>query len=286
MMIRDNGMFFGVFIDDNNKEMFLEGIDSATLGSADVWVGLVKEETDTACGVLGARSVIDNRNKLALSIRYVKVAEDYNERDVVTGLLRFLCDIAADIRCSTVSFTKEVPEEGEDKTVQLLSEIGFFSEDKKYPKYGFKVSDITVWDLESDTGSTTLGRLSEDQWKGFVEDTKDYSFSVSKPSDYDENLSVFLTDDKKDVQGGMLLSDRGDRLFVDGIAAYGSDEAALINDLVYWGRESAKKKYGQETEVNIILPADRTVQQTLMKVTGNKAERVAKLTRFTYDVPV
>ena len=279
-------MFFGVFVDEDNKEMFLDGIDSATLESADVWIGLVKEETDTACGVMGAESLYDKRNKLALAIRYVKVAEDYNEQEVVTEMLRFLCDIAADLKCSTVSFTKEVAEEGEDKTVELLSKIGFFTEDKKYPKYGFKVSDITVWDLESDTGSLTLNRLSDDQWKEFVEETKEYSFEVTKPSDYDGNLSVFLTDGRKDVQGGMLLSNREDKLFVDGIAAYGRDEEALLNDLVYWGREGAKKKYSADTEVDIILPAEKTYQNTLMKVTGNKAARVAKLMRFTYDVPV
>lgn len=279
-------MFFGVFIDDDNKDMFLEGIDPSVLDSADLWIGLVKEETDTACGVLGAESVFDKRDKLALSIRYVKAAEDYNERDVVTELLRFICDIAADIKCSTVSFAKEVPEDGEDTTVQLLSEIGFFAEEKRYPRFGFKVSDITVLDTESDTGSVLLNRLSDEQWKDFVKETEDYSFAVTDPSDYDGTLSVFLTDERKKVQGGLLVSDSEDRLFVDGIAAYGSDEEALINDLAYWGREGARKKCGQEKEVDIILPSDRSIQQNLMKLTGNKAKRIARLTRFTYDVPV
>lgn len=200
-------------------------------------------------------------------------------------LLRFLQDLAADLECSAVFFS-EVFSEEQGELQELLLRLGFFAEDVQLPLYEFSLSDVCVKKQKSEAGCVTLAELTPEQWKDFVRETDTYDFELSQPGDYEKDLSVFLVDDDGNVEAGLLFSKREEVLFAEAVAAYGSDEGCLINDLILWAREGAKKRLAPDTRVQVFLPARGTYRQLLMDATNKKAKKTGSLINYTYEVPV
>ena len=279
-------MLYPVLIDDNSRSMFLHDGDDAVTEAADVLVGLVDDETDTACGVLGAQSVPDGDDGLGLTICFLRIAEGYEDRDGERILLSFLLDLAATLKCSAVFCAGGFMEGTDDDKEALLSSLGFYPEEELMPLYTFALSDLKIKNQKSDLGCVSLSQIREDQWENFVSETSDKDFFVTEPDDYEKDISVFLVDDKKEVQAGALLAQRGEVLFIEAVGAYGSDEEALINDLALWGADGAKKRLDPGTQVDIFMPGNRTYRDMLMQVTGNQAKKVGNLMTYTFETPV
>ena len=279
-------MLYAVLVDDNNRPMFLPDGDDPVAEAADVFVGLVDEETDTACGVLGAQSVTDGENGLGLTICFLRIATGYEGMDGERIMIRTLLDLAGALKCSAVFCAGGFMEGTDNEKEELLESLGFFAEEEMMPLYTFALSDLNVKSQKSDLGCIPLSQIKSDQWEEFVAETSQKDFFVTEPADYDNDISVFLVDDNSEVQAGTLLAQRGDVLFIEAVGAYGSDEEALINDLVLWGADGAKKRMDPDMQVDIFMPGNRTYRDILMNVTGNKAKKVGNLMTYTCDMPV
>ncbi len=164
--------------------------------------------------------------------------------------------------------------------------LGFYVEKETLPLYVFHLSDISVKKTKGDFGRLRLSDLKPVQWEDFVEETDYSDFFVTEIEDYEKDLSIFLVDDDRKIQAGALFALRGDVLFVEGIFAYGSDEESLLNDLIYWGTEGAKKHLSPDKQVDIFLPGGKTYRDILMEVTDKKAKRVGNLMTYTCQVPI
>ena len=275
-------MYTPVLIDNENSALFLPDME---LDGADFWLGMVEAETGEAAGILGA-DYIQEDGVLSLSIGYIRVPEDETQRAVKAALIEYLLYLAYELGCASVYDAEMIAENGDDSAEALLSDLGFFEDEKTLPLYSFNLNDLNVRKTKSDCGFLMLSEISDQQWDGFVRRSDDYSFSVMDIEDYDPALSLFLCGDDRDLEAGILFREREDVLFVEVIAPYGSDEEALINDMIYWGMDRAKKKFGASKDIQLYLPNDRTYRDVLMKVTGDKAKITGRLVNFVYDVPV
>ena len=279
-------MLYAVLIDDDSRGMYLPDFDDLDVSEDDLFIGLVDSDTDTACGVLGAQPVSDGDDRIAVTITLLRIAAGYEGKGGEKILLNMLLDVMGPLGCSAVHCSGAFMDDTDDNKVALLSELGFSPEDETLPMYTFCVSDVNVKDARSDLACVRLSDLKPDQWNEFVEETQGYDFFVMEPDMYERDLSVFLTDDDSSVQAGALLSVNGDVLFVDAIAAYGSDQENLINDLILWGSDGAKKRLPKDMQVDIFLPSSRQYRDILMAATDKKAKKVGNFMTFTYDAPV
>lgn len=264
--------------------LFLPEADPRILASIDVWIGAVERETDTACGVLGVK--IAKEEEGALEIGILMVPEEYRGRGVKEALLKELLTLAEVLHAAAVFDTELIREDEENDAPALLKELGFFEEEKKLSLYEFLLSDLRSVKEQTGLGCVRLSQLSGEQWSEFRKEAENLPFLGDDPSDYDDTYSIFLMDDEKRLQGGLLLRIREETLFVEGIAAYGRDEEALLNDLVFWGLDGVKKRLSPDTRFNLFLPSGRTYLTLLSDLTGKKAVKKGSLVNFTYEVPV
>ncbi len=279
-------MLYAVLVDDDSKSMFLPDADDIEVGEDDIFVGLVDDETDTACGVLGAQPVSDGEDHIAITITFIRIAPGYEDRGGEKILINMLLDVAGALGCSAVHCAGQFLNDTDDNNEALLSELGFYPEEEKVSIYTFSVEDVKANDPESDLACVKLSDLKHEQWEDFVEETTDYDFFLLEPELYEKDLSIFLTDDNKKVQAGVLLSVDGKVLFVDAIAAYGRDQKLLINDLIRWSSDGAKKRLPGDTQVDIFLPSSRAYRDILMAATDKRAKKVGNLMTYTYETPV
>ncbi len=275
-------MYTPVFIDKENYNSFLPAME---IEGASFWIGMVEAETGSACGIMGV-DYIEEDGTLSFSVSCIQVPEDETAEDVKRALLEYLLYLAREMGCVSVFISETISEEKEEGEETLLSELGFFEEEKSLPLYSFCLRDLNVKKTKSDCSFMLLSEISDLQWEEFLLRSEDYSFTVMDRKDYDPRISLFLSEDRKNLEAGILFRQREDVLFVEVIAPYGSNEEALINDLIYWGMERAKKEFGTDKAIRLFLPADRTYRDVLMKVTGDQAKTAGRLTGFTYDVPV
>ncbi len=276
-------MFCSVLIDQDNKDLFLPGMD---LSEADLWVGVVEEETSTACGLLGADYVPEEKERFSLSVTYLQMPKEVRKKGALETLFAFVVRAAYELSCVAVYEAESVDFDAGDGTGETLLKLGFRQEEKSVPLYSFFLWDISIKTTMTEFGCLRLSDISRQQWESFCEESDGYSFSVMERETYDEHLSLFLVDDDRHLQGGILFRMRGEILFVEVLAPYGGYEQALINDLIYWGSEEAKIRLGREQQVQMYLPESKVYHQILMEVTKGEAKKIQSLTNFIYELPV
>ena len=279
-------MLYAVLVDENGRDKFLPEGDDMSPYESQVLIGLVDDENDSACGVLGAGVVPDGDSQLNLAISFIRLAAGYEDSDGERILISFLLDIAPALECQAVLCAGAFMDEADEDRERMLTQLGFLEPEEKLPLYTFSVSDLNVKDNKSDMACIRLSDAKESQWDDFVRETEGYDFFVMDRDMYEKDLSIFLTDEKTKVHAGALMSVDGKVLFVDAIAAFGSDQEGLINDLMLWGAEGAKSRLPGDTMVDVFLPGGRAYRDILMAATDKKAKRVGNLMTYTYELPV
>ena len=293
-------------IEEGGAAAFLPNADDSFLSGTDLMIGAVDDETNTACGILLAR--LPEQKEFALSVRLLTVAEEYRDKGVEKLLLRRLEDIAADIGASAVYASVLVydtpaqmeseaspqrgrsdgqgrillpdPIDGEgEASADPYLEAGFDEEDS-LPLMGFPLSAVQADEPGSGCGCRLLSELSKEQWDYFCRQTAEEAFTVRNRKEYEENISVFLTDDQKEVCAGMLIRKAGDRLFIDGISAYGKDEKLLLNDLAFWAKGRGEQCCGPETIVMMYQPSGYAYLSLFRRLTGNSAKKIGELKSY------
>ncbi len=186
--------------------------------------------------------------------------------DIYIGLYEEESDTACGVMALSV-----VPDE-EDDRAGFFSGLGFFEEDRKLSLYQFVVSDVKIKKTMTGLGCLNPADLTDEQWKNFAMEASVYDFVIADREYYDPRTSVFLVDDDDNIQAGLLTSVRDKALFIEGVAAYGSDEGALTNDLIYWVSDAAKKCHSKDTLVYIHNFRQDEEQDPVRSNRGNAAK--------------
>ncbi len=279
--------FAATLVDNENRGVFITPLSEDARNSSDIFIGLYEEESDTACGVMALDAVTDESEKaVALSVREVIIDEAYKCPEAEREFFSFLQEIAMAAGCSAIFSSEYIPEGDEEERIAFYENLGFYEEEKRLPLYEFAFSDVNAKKPVTGMGCLDLSALSKDQWEAFVVDASEYSFEVMDRDYYDSKTSVFLVDDERRLQAGLLTSIRDGALFIEGIAAYGSDESALISDLVCWGSSAAEKSHKKDENIYMYMFSNRIHANLLKEVTGGKARKIGNLVNFTYEVPV
>lgn len=279
--------FAATLVDEKNRGVFLTPLDEAVKEQSDFFIGLYEVESDTACGVMAVATVSDDSDKtFALSVREVIIEDAYNNEDALKALLTLLKDVARIAKCSAVFYSEYVAEEQEEETEKFFADLGFFEEEKKLSLYKISFGDVKANDPVTKMGCLHLNDLSEDQWIYFAREASGYSFEILDRTCYDPKTSTFLVDDDGVVQGGMLTSIRNGSLFIEGVAAYGSDEGGLINDLIFWGKSAAKKSLSKDSPIYMYMFSGRVYSRMLKDFSSENAKKVGSLVSFCFETEV
>ncbi len=279
--------FVATPVDDENRGVFVRPLGEEAKALSDVFIGLYEEESDTACGVMALSTVPDESDdSFAFVVREVIIDDAFKDTDAENALYRFLEDLAEISGCSAVIEREFVAEGDPDDRGGFFAGLGFFEEEKKLPLYEFLVSDVKIKKTVTGLGCLNPRDLTDEQWESFVREASIYDFVIAGREYYDPKTSVFLVDDDYNIQAGLLTSIRDNAIFIEGVAAYGSDEGALTNDLIYWVADAARKCHSKETIVYTYISSDRMKTRILSDVTGHKAVKVGNLVSFTFEVPV
>ena len=279
--------FVATPVDEENRGVFVTPLSEETKEVSDIYIGLYEEESDTACGVMALSVVPDEEDdSFSFAVREVIIDEAFKDTDAEMTLYRFLQDLAETSGCSAV-YARELIAEGDpDDRAGFFSGLGFYEEDRKLSLYQFVVSDVKIKKTMTGLGCLNPADLTDEQWKNFAMEASVYDFVIADREYYDPRTSVFLVDDDDNIQAGLLTSVRDKALFIEGVAAYGSDEGALTNDLIYWVSDTAKKCHSKDTLVYIYITSDRMKNRILSEATGGNAAKTGSYVSFTFEVPV
>ena len=138
----------GTLVNSRNMKSFLPALGKEKIEDSDLIVGVIDEETDTACGVLWAEAT-DNS---ALDIRFIYVDEKYRNRGAGKKLLDFFLEIAEKI--SVRSITCSYIYNGENHYLyKLLDDAGFADVSEELREYAVKLGDFYIRNARTfDTG--------------------------------------------------------------------------------------------------------------------------------------
>lgn len=278
-------MFIPTLLDEKNGSAFLPALTSQAARDANLLIGVVETETDTACGVLAAELRADGERD-DFVILQLSVSEEFREKGAESALLRYLEDIASDIGCSSVYASELIMDGEESENEQCYLGTGFYAEERSLPLKSFTLSDISVRNRKSDCVSIPLKSLSDEDWEEFQNKIRTTSFYVGERSEYDTGLSNFLLQKDGQICGGLLVQNEGQELFIDVMVAFGRDEEALFNDLFLELYKKSRLKKQQDTIVKMYQASGLVYQKMIWEMTGQKAKTVGKLVNYTYVVPV
>ena len=281
---KDNDMFILTLLDEKNESAFLPALTAQAARNANLIIGVIETETDTACGVLAAELRADGERD-SFVILQLTVAEEFRGKGAESAMLRYLEDITSDIGCSSVYASELIMDGEESENEQYYLGTGFYVEDRSLPLKGFTFSDISVRSRKSDCACIPLMNLSDEDWDEFQNKIQTTSFYVGERSEYDKSLSTFLFQKDRQICGGILVQDEGQELFIDCIAIFGRDEEALFNDLFFELYKKSRLKKQPDTIVRMYQPSGFVYQKMLQEMTAQKAKTVGKLVNYTYVVP-
>lgn len=184
----------GTLVTLDNLEFFLPILDKTKkqIDSADIIIGVIDDDTGTACGVLRAVAQSDNN----LAIRYIYVDEAFRQRGAGGELIRFLAYISAElsvknIRCFYVRNSEN------RYLYNILDNSGFADESDELDVYTARFGDFDPDELRADTRGIKAFCLEDVplERRSFLPKSDNVS--------YDEELSVIAFD--AGGNKGMLL---------------------------------------------------------------------------------
>ena len=150
----------GTIINEQNSNMFLSAIPEDILPDSDVRIGVIDEESDTACGVLTAEAIGGH----ILAIRYIFVDEKMRLRGAGRELVNTLIEVAEAIDAEGIVCVHSVGNES-DGVVELLASCGFArNEEATEPILGVYLNEVSSFSKASKTlkaAGVTIQTLSE-----------------------------------------------------------------------------------------------------------------------------
>ena len=263
----------GTLITDDNLEFFLPILDKTKeqIDKEDLLIGVIDEESGTACGVL--RAVVQEKNELF--IRYIYVHEDFRNKGAGKELVSFLADIAdvgqADqIRCFYLK------NEESRYLYNVFDDAGFADESDELEEYLVRVSDFDFDALKGQTKSVKTFKLSE------VPHSQRDVLKLQTNSSYVEDLSL-IASDKNGNKGVLLVREFGDYLELEQLEAEGEDRMLILYTMISKALQSAIETNKADRWVLVNAHSEQA-KELLKRLTNNSAIRYYDCVLFTLRI--
>ena len=263
-------------ITEDNAHLFIEGIPENVSDSADLLLGVIDEETDTACGVLAA-TADDVGN---LQIAFIYVAESFRNKGAGKELLSSLKEIARDAGAMEISCIHERAPIS-DGVYELLEKNGYMLFDvATVSTYEGSLSDITVSEDMISSIILPVSELSDAQAKDLMTLVNDLArqdnygcvLPLEEIPDYDKDHSFVCFSQGGKITGALLVGARSGEISIEGIYAFGKSFEKIKRDLVAIAKEAVEEDYGPNFQV-LMRPYTREQFQEMDMLFGKKARK-------------
>ncbi len=279
-------------ITDKNRKFFEKAMPEDVKENADLFIGAVDTETDTACGVLAAEAL--SEEELFVDLLYVE--DKFRYRGAGMAMVRFLQDLSAEldisrISCSQVRLLEDDPD-GEDKDALavLFYDCGF-TEDPVGDIFRMNLSDIKAERTKTDAVLIPLSDIESAQWEeleaefdGFNGDAE-YGM-LGNREDYSEKYSFIAFNREKKQVGAILVRPLYEDMLIDKVinnSVGGKDD--ISGNLILRTVRALKDDRGKDSFVYIHSGNDR-MTDFVNALTDNRAKLSGVAFEEHFEVPV
>lgn len=285
----------GTLINESNSAQFLPAVPTEELTGSDLFIGVVDEETDTACGVLAAAAIGDH----TLAIRYMWVDENYRGRGAGTELVLTLMEAAGSMDAASIvcAHSRGNVSDGVSET---LDKCGFVrDEEQTSPIYAVSLSELNLGrkGKKSDAGQgmkikiKPLSGIDDKQWQvgglnwksndGPVSGLRAFSF---RRDSYDLKLSFAALDKSEDITGLLLGTCNKDRSEYEFrvLSAMGKQAPRILRELIDHAAAAARREMGEDARI-IVSPVAQYSMNLLEQITDGAYIKVGETALYTYS---
>lgn len=281
-------MMTGTLITEDNADFFMPAVGTNALVNSDVFIGVVDEETDTACGVLSAEAVGDR----TLAIRWIYVDESRRKKGAGRELINTLQEVASEIEAELIVCSRSKPL-GKDDVTDFLLSCGFVQDEfSPSPVYSYNISDISLKDMKKETDQIMpLNELSVKDWAEMEDAWKDLKAYDERLMDiiqnrefFDKNLSFAAIDGRGNFTGILVTGTDGRNIYLEDIFAGGDDPGITAYGML----KSLVSKAGKTVKDPVISVSydNKEVLFLLDKVTGGKGVQTGETALLSYFMDV
>ncbi|MCR5402994.1 MAG: GNAT family N-acetyltransferase [Butyrivibrio sp.] len=259
----------GTLVTMDNLEFFLPILDIAKeqIDPADIIIGVIDDESGTACGVLRAVAQKDN----ILAVRYIYVDTAFRQQGAGKELIRFLQDISTELSVKSIRCFYVRNEENR-YLYNILDSAGFVDESKELDVYTARVGDFDIDGLSYETKGIKVFCLSDIpvERRTFLPDTQNGSF--------DEELSVVAADENGN-KGMILFGPFGDYIEIRHMDLTGEKKNLILYSLLSKAVRSAVEKNRSGDWILIYAQTDMA-KALLARLTDDTAIRFTDCVMF------
>lgn len=219
----------GTLVNESNLSFFLPVLDIKPTEN-DLVVGVIDEESGTACGALRAEAAPDNR----LVLSYIYVDRNYRNKGAGRELVRFFLETAYDLGTKSIGCCYIGGSEN-SYLRRVLEKAGFVDESGELNVHIANIENFDLSSLGPEIKNVTvipLRSLPEDR-RGFL--------PVKEKEYYNENVSIIAVDNASG-KGMILLHPIDKMLSLEILEASGAQKIqilyALIRKAVFNAKES------------------------------------------------
>ena len=284
-------MMIGTLITDENRDFFLQVVDSAILDDGDIFIGAIDDEERTACGVLVAKA----RKENTLDILFIYVEPSWRSKGAGTTLLNTLRDVAASIDADRIVCTS-TRGNNEDDVESLLETNGFFKDiDQTYPIYRISLGDLEIKETTRNDKAgvfVSLNDIDEENWKTLWEEWQEESGEdmcrealMADKNLYDPDMSVLTFDKKGTLNGVFLVSEQDGEYFLEAFGATGSNAPSISYAILQHLQKKSDTGTFEDTFLNI-CPVRKNGKELLAHITGGAMIQVGEIAYYTLELTV
>ena len=259
----------GTLVTLDNLEFFLPILDKAKeqIDKSDIIIGVIDDESGTACGVLRAVAQSDNN----LAVRYIYVDSAFRQQGAGKELIRFLQDISTELSVKSIRCFYVRNEENR-YLYDILDNAGFVDESEELDVYTARIGDFDIDELSTDTKGIKAFCLSDIpvERRTFLPKTENGSF--------DEELSVVAADEKGN-KGMILFGPFGDYIEIRHFDLTGEKKTLILYSLLRKVAVSAAKKNRTDDWILIHAYTDRA-KELVAGLTDDTAIRFTDCVMF------
>ena len=253
-------MIYAVLVNEENADEFVHAVEFSVRKSCGIYLGAVDEETDTACGIIAVEMIEDDKGDV-LAIRDIVVAEGYRHQGAGTAMVNALMELAdymgvKKVICSHMSDLKD-----EDALSGLLEKCEFNRIKKSIPVYSFKLEDMAVHPDKDELETRPLGEISDQDWKGIITIAKKRKAILGSRLFFDKKYSLAGYNGMGKVICAMLVSKRGDDVYIDNIIMADNKDDRTLKTLINRTSFNMAMELDSGTEVKVIAAGDVSEDQ-------------------------
>ncbi len=294
-------------ITEKNEDSFLSAVSADIQKKADLLIGAVDEETDTACGLLMAEA--DSGH--SLTIRFIYVEPEWRNRGAGYEMVRFLEEVAeelgvSEINCTQTKLFNDESSADVDLISALLYDCGFYDISTEDCIYSVNVSDLIESEHTENKGGIEknphnelsytkarhkichLSKISKKKWQSVVKDYYEYMtpndgrdpYEIGSRDQYDADLSIFSFDEEGNCTGVLLVQSDEDKSLLSEYRAMNRD---LLSAITTEAISAVRYISLPDDTVYMSIISDNS-RDLFSNITGGKGRKVGEILRQSYEV--